>query len=306
MDDEQLAKDNMEFAAAFGGGEEPNEADQLVADDDAGGLSVNAAAEAEAEAEGETPAVEAAEEASAEGETPEVEAAENQSVDAAIADPKLEEQRLKSWAGRLKAREKELAKQAEMLKSGAHPVQAQDEGQSATEKVESAIESIEGMPEDEAYKSLSADFGEEFAKALIKIIDSRSGAVAGRMVKEQETVVSGRVDELINAIKNDKVREHFEAIQAAHPDFDEVRKTPEFAAYLQQNPKLQEIAKSGTARQSIKLLDDFKKSTQKPAEEPQTQSTAVAAAEGVRSRGLRIPDKPNGESFEAAWKEFAG
>lgn len=284
MNDEQLAQDTSDFAAAFGGDDEPNEADQLL---EAGGLDVEGAEAAQPEAPPE--------------ELPEEPAqAEEPSGDVAMdaPDPKLEEQRLKSWEGRLKAREKELAKQAESMK---HPVQAQD---SVAEQVESAIESIEGMPEDEAYKALSADFGDDFAKALIKIIDSRSGAVADRMVKERETAVTGRVDELITEIKNDKVREHFEAIQAAHPDFDDVRKTPEFAAYIEQSPELQEIVKSGTTRQSIKLLDDFKKSAQKP--EAQEPSQAVAAAEGVRSRGLRIPEKPRGDSFESAWNEFAG
>jgi hypothetical protein len=274
MDDEQLAQDNSEFAAAFGGDDEPNEADQRL---DAGLDVEGAEAEMPAEEPSETPSGDIATEA---------------------PDPKLEEQRLKSWEGRLKAREKELAKQAEAMKQ---PVQAQD---TVAERVESAIESIEGMPEDEAYKALAADFGDEFAKALIKIIDSRSGAVADRMVKEQSSAVSGRVDELIAEIKNDKVRQHFEAIQEAHPDFDEVRKTPEFAAYVEADPALQEIVKSGTTRQSIKLLDDFKKSTQAP--ETQEPSSAVAAAEGVRSRGLRIPEKPRGDSFESAWNEFAG
>ena len=291
MNEDQLAQDTSDFAAAFGGDDEPNEADQLL-EEAAGGLDVEGV---EQEALPEEAAEEAAEDAAEEpsGDIA-MEAAE------ATADPKLEEQRLKSWEGRLKAREKELAKQAETMKQ---PVQAQD---SVAEQVGAAIESIEGMPEDEAYKTLAADFGDDFAKTLIKIIDSRSGAVADRMAKEQSTAVAGRVDELINEIKNDKVREHFEAIQSAHPDFDDVRKTPEFAAYIEKDPKLQAIVNSGSTRQSIKLLDDFKKSIQAPAEEAQEPSSAVAAAEGVRSRGLRIPEKPRGDSFESAWNEFAG
>lgn len=246
---------------------------------------------AEAAEEGETVTKEAAEEM-AEGaeEAPEVTA---EAAPAAPApDIEKEIQRLKSWEGRLKAREAELkAREAESASGEEAP--AGDAAQ-AVEQVADAVAS--GQPMDDALAQIEADFGPEFVQALTALVSAQ----ASRVVEEKVGAVNSDVASLIDALKNDKQREHFELIADRHPDFMEVGSSPEFQEWVKQKgEEAQNIVNVGSARQVCALLSEFKKGAEKgdPAEEG-------AVSVPSRTGGLRLPAKPaSSDDYLSAWED---
>lgn len=245
---------------------------------------------AEAAEEGETVTEEAGEEM-AEGaeEAPEVTA--EAAPAAPTPDIEKEIQRLKSWEGRLKAREAELKAREAGAAGGDAP--AGDAAQ-AVEQVADAVAS--GQPMDDALAQIEADFGPEFVQALTALVSAQ----AARVVDEKVGAVNSDVASLIDALKNDKQREHFEYIAEKHADFMEVGSSPEFQEWVKQKgEEAQNIVNVGSARQVCALLDEFKKGSNKgdPAEEG-------AVSVPSRSGGLRLPAKPaSSDDYLSAWED---
>lgn len=309
FDRDEVPADQIEDAETAPSGETPGEDGEppavaiVVADgeeirDEAEQVAANVTSEAAAEQPGQEPAAPAAEEQ---------------------LDPK-EEQRRKSWEGRLRAREEELARREAALKSGAHAAG----NEAASEAIEQAAENLEQSGDaagaqrvedlaekvesgeisaKDAMAALANDFGEDFVK-MIAAIAANEARTAGKQIAESATgELRQSVEALIEDIVDDKQRNHFETIADAHPDFNDIAQTPEFAEFAKTYPDGEQIADSGSARQIVKMLNDFKKTLAKP--EPAAENPAVAAAEGVRSAGIRIPQQPaKAEGFAEAWNEF--
>jgi hypothetical protein len=127
--------------------------------------------------------------------------------------------------------------------------------------------------------------------------------------------IHGRIDEVIDGIKDYATKQHFEVMRIAHPDFDEIAESKAWADWLAtQGEKAKAIANNGTAREVIQLINDFKKETQgaKDSELPDpaqaaANESALDAAEGVRGGGggIVLPNKPApaADDYEAAWRE---
>ncbi len=220
-------------------------------------------------------------------------------------DPK-EMQRQKSWEGRLKAKEAELKAREDAMKA---PMAEEAEAvtdEAAMTEVAAAVESGE-LTLDQAMATLGNDFGPEFTKMISLLIESKARDIAGSLADEKVGAVRGEFDGLVNEIVEDKKRSHMEMISDAHPDFIETAGSPEFKAFIENLPgsdqeRAKQVIESGTARQINKLLSTFKKA--KTAEPEDTQ--AMDDAEGVRSSGLKIPEKPvMGDSYEDAWASFS-
>lgn len=246
---------------------------------------------AKAAEEGETVTEEAAEEM-AEGAEEAPEVAAEAAPAAPTPDIEKEIQRLKSWEGRLKAREAELkAREAEATSGEEAP--ASDAAQ-AVEQVADAVAS--GQPMDDALAQIEADFGPEFVQALTALVSAQ----AARVVDEKVGAVNSDVASLIDALKSDKQREHFEYIAEKHADFMEVGTSPEFQDWVKQKgEEAQNIVNVGSARQVCALLDEFKKGAHKgdPAEEG-------AVSVPSRSGGLRLPAKPaSSDDYLSAWED---
>ena len=133
--------------------------------------------------------------------------------------------------------------------------------------------------------------------------------------------IKGTVDEIINDIVDTKARSHFEAIADKHPDFQEVGDSEQFKAYIESMPEDQkgralEIIAGGSAKQIIKLLDTFKAQVPAAKSEELTEAaesivdeaaddSAMDAAEGVRSSGMKLPEQPaKSDDYASAWDEF--
>lgn len=244
------------------------------------------------ELEGE--ATESVAEVAEEGETATEEAPEV-ATEAALAAPapdiEKEIQRLKSWEGRLKAREAELKSREAGVATGEMP--ASDAVQ-AVEQVADAVASGQSM--DDALDQIEADFGPEFVQALTALVSAQ----AARVVDEKVGVVNSDVASLIDALKNDRQREHFEIIAEKHPDFMEVGTSPEFMDWVKQKgEEAQNIVNVGSARQVCALLSEFKKGANKG--DP-TEDGAVSVPS--RSGGLRLPAKPAAsDDYLSAWED---
>ena len=244
------------------------------------------------ELEGKAPEISA--EAAEEGETATEEAPEV-AAEAALAAPapdiEKEIQRLKSWEGRLKAREAELKSREAGVSTGEMP--ASDAVQ-AVEHVADAVASGQSM--DDALDQIEADFGPEFVRALTALVSAQ----AARVVDEKVGVVNSDVASLIDALKNDRQREHFEIIAEKHPDFMEMGTSPEFMDWVKQKgEEAQNIVNVGSARQVCALLSEFKKGANKG--DP-TEDGAVSVPS--RSGGLRLPAKPAAsDDYLSAWED---
>jgi hypothetical protein len=211
---------------------------------------------------------------------------------AAEPDSAKEVQRLKSWEGRLKAMEAQL----KSSKAGTS-IDAPSDNDGDESAAPSSLK--------DALSALAADFGEDFTKLLLAVIDAKVG-------QANETVAQS-VDEIINDIVDTKAKAHFESIADKHPDFMDIADSPEFGAFLaaqEDAAKAQQIVDGGSSREIVALLDAFKATqTEAPEQAPQQAEQpddgSMDAAEGVRSTGMRLPMQPAASSdYADAWNEF--
>lgn len=277
-------------------------------------------------------AKDSAEAAADAGEAGETVAVEEEGNDAQM-DVAKEIQRLKSWEGRLKALEAKLKangadSEEEQTEAVAEAIEKSAEATETVadeEKVEQIAEQVEegDLSVQQAMKQLAEDFGDEFVKMIEAIATAKAREAGAQAASE----IKGTVDEIINDITDTKAKAHFEKIADAHPDFAEVGDSEEFKTYVESLPDDQkgqalEVIANGSARQIIKLLDGFKSANaqgakqgmEQPAElteaaesivDEATDDSAMDAAEGVRSSGMKLPEQPaKSDDYDAAWNEF--
>ena len=232
-------------------------------------------------------------------------AAEERSV------PPEDEQRAKSWEGRLRKREAELAAREAELKAMEERLaggEAAAEGEPVPEEM-AEMESPQGDTDDgmenfqspeQAVAWATENFGPEFVKVIDMIVEARLKSGMGD--------VDGRMSELLQAIQDRDVRDHFREISRAHPDFLAVVKSPEFDEWRgshEQADHYGQVMQDGSADDVIAMLQAFKDS------QHQVDGTIVDddAADGVRSTGagLVLPEEAQGvaDDYMAAFKEFA-
>jgi hypothetical protein len=314
--DPELMDPDAEYAAAFNEGDErvgdeelPNEevADEVAGDagQDGGGAPAT---------DGVAVVLNTEPQAAAEG--------EGQAED---ADSEKERQRLKSWEGRLKAREAELEARSAKPAAEEQNEEASDALEGVAEAAgakgsseladaaNAAAEAVEAgdISPEQAIAQLSEDFGDEFIK-MIKAI------VVATTKKEVEPVTK-TVDDFVSSLNSKEERAHFKAIASKHPDFSDVGGSDAFKTYIQGLPEdkrgdAERVANGGSSDEVIALLDAYKGSQAKPqtSKEPAAADTSggeddgLADLEGVRSGGVRLPEKPTpgNDDYAGAWDEF--
>lgn len=336
---ENMQQDRDEFAAAFAE-EAPAPAEQ--SEDDAFGLNPEPVESGDDVAEGqsgEAPSVvlavadaddmehaadadQAKETATAAAEAPKTDTMPEPAVEPAL-DIEKETQRLKSWEGRLKAL------QAKLDAAGASSAEEKTEAVSEAiekaadaadtpadeERVEQIAEHVESgeMTAEQAMKQLAEDFGDDFVKMIEAIAVSKAREAGSSVAEQRFGEVNKTVEEIINDIVDTKAKAHFEKIAEAHPDFNEIANSEEFARWVESMPQAEQdeakrVATSGSAREIIALLNDYKKGQEPVAEQEVdlAQSDAMDAAEGVRSTGMRLPQEPKAaeDDYLGAWDKY--
>lgn len=247
-------------------------------------------------APGEVPPGDVAAEAATEGEPVAEEAAE---MGAELSPEEL--QRQKSWEGRLKKREEELAAREAAMSQA--PVQAESVSD----------EEIEGIR-----SRLADDFGEDFVSMIGKIAAYEAQKSAGSRIDEGINSVSQNLDGLVESIKEAFAMMHFNSIADAHEDFMDIANSEEFQQWLgsmpdEQRAAAEQVVAAGRPSQVIKLLNDYKAHLaggSAPAEESAPPvddglEDAIDAAGGVRgSAPVSLPQRaPVGDEdeYRAAW-----
>lgn len=289
-------QDDQEYLKAFRGEEEPV-ADAPVVPDSAAegdteteavGMTIDPVA-AVADAADEA-GLNVGEEAAPEGEMPPMVEAEP----SAVAEPDGDEaispedmQRQKSWEGRLKKREEELAAREAAI------------APTATDEEIAAIK-----------ESLANDFGEELVDMISKLVAYEAKKLSESAVGESINPIAQRIDEAIASVTEAFNSMHFGAIADAHEDFQEVVSSPEFGAYVdslpeEQKAKVASIMQNGRASQVIAVLNDYKKSLATAGADTASVDDALDAASAVRgSAPVSLPGRaPVGDDdeYKAAW-----
>lgn len=238
-------------------------------------------------------------------------------------------QRQKSWEGRLRAREAELAAKEAELKAMAAQLQGvkrADGGEitpddlepqaheaaepAQTEAVEDAAEQLEsGKPVDAVIQSLRDDFGDDFVSAIESLVQAKAAEIAERMVGEKVGDVSGALDGVMNELQDRDARAHFQAIAKVHPDFMEVASGEGMQAYLASLPENErqaaEAVIDGGGTEDVIALIEAVKGHGQPQQASAEDDEALSNAEGVRSAGMKLPEKPTqADDYSAAWAEF--
>lgn len=246
-------------------------------------------------------------------------------------------QRLKSWEGRLKAMEAKLKaagadseeEQTEAVAEAIEKAADAADTPADEEKVEQIAEMVEegDLSVQQAMKQLAEDFGDEFVKMIEAIATAKAREAGVKAVDEKVGEIKGTVDEIIADITDTKAKAHFEKIADAHPDFQEIGDSEEFKAYIESMPEevrgqALDVIANGNAKEIINLLNSFKQANaqgakagaEQPAElteatesivDEVTDDSAMDAAEGVRSSGMKLPEQPQkSDDYASAWDEF--
>jgi len=239
------------------------------------------------------------------------------------ADAALEVQRLKSWEGRLKKQAAEQKAREDAADAEAARRLATATGEASADDALTPKEAVGAIAEQvadgtlsvaEARKQIAADFGEDFVKMIQVMVAAQAAEVSSKAAASVKT----EVDSIAKSLATAAEQAHFEKIEAAHPDFNDVRMDPAFAAFVEAaDPDNQRIANSGSAREVIKLVKTFKASqaaapapTPAPAAKakpaPAPEPEGVDAATGVRSGGLQLPaEKATNDDYDSAFAEAA-
>lgn len=298
---DQLSEEQGQFGMAFA---EPDKEPAAVNEDDVFGITPPASpdsAEGEGGANGDAPAVAVVIDAApngGEGTGENVEAAAPVSTDANMEGQAGEVaageggEGLTTDTGGAPTEDAAFWKQKYQSLQGKYNKEVGGRGEGPAE-VESGPGEPDGdeMSPDQAAETLAADFGDDFVKLIRAVARGEASAAAGESVGE----MGKTVQDIIADIQDTKARLHFERIYDAHPDFVEIEESPEFKAYVSQHPELQKVCESGTAREVIAMIDDYKKATAAGGdagggEAPPPMDTDDA--EGVRSTGLQLPSAP--------------
>lgn len=212
-----------------------------------------------------------------------------------------------AWAGRLRKREEELRAREEALKAA--PAEEVTETVETTEETgeepvledettegEEAITDDEFNPDDpeQASARIANDFGDDFLRMLRAIFR----VVIGETLSEVSPQLAARFAQIENGLSSmadGMTAQHYESIEEAHPDFLEIAQAPEFSAWIESMPpedadKAKGVINSGTSRQIIKLISQYKESGQGQGDEEQDtdaiDEAAMKAAAGVRSNAI--------------------
>ena len=229
-------------------------------------------------------------EAAAEGETVGEEQAEQLSPE--------DLQRQKSWEGRLRKREEELAAREAALGSGGN-----GEVPAAADDAEIA----------EIRQRLAEDFGDDFVGMISKLAAHEARKLAAEDIDAKLNPLQQTIAQAIQDVHAAFESMHFGAIADAHENFEQIINSPEFGAYINglsgdEQEAAQAVLANGTPKQVINLLNAYKDSLEQKAEQVGPDASvddALDAAEGVRgSSPVQLPGRvPVGDEdeYRAAW-----
>lgn len=139
-------------------------------------------------------------------------------------------------------------------------------------------------------KALKEAYPEDFSsiKVLAGITASK---IAQKMIDEGGYVKAADIQETMQGFQNEITRLRFlDTVRDAHPDVNTVRKSPEFKAWVEAQPKhMQRLANSWDADDAVAILDAYKESEAKKAAEKHDKGLKdkKEKKDGLMSDGVR-------------------
>lgn len=193
---------------------------------------------------------------------------------------------VKTQTGRLKAVEARLKQENEQLAGKLPP------------------EPVAPTEEDEFLQK----FRTEYSDDVIKAIDLITTRKASQLI---DSTLAGRLAPIEQQTYDIVAQAHFGAIEAAHPDVDEINASPEFEAWLDSRPTHVKgayayVREQGTPAEVISMLNEYKGALRPQTKTPSTvPKERVAAATAVtRRRGTaQSAAAPDPNDLEAIWNE---
>lgn len=232
-----------------------------------------------------------------------------------------ETQRLKSWEGRLKARERELTAKEQALSesAGAPAGEAEPAGMAPDGDNEAGEPASEAAAEDEDGKvnemlaRIRSDFGDDFVDDITLLATHIAKQIAG----EQSGSVRGEIQAIVDDINGFRADSHFRELKRAHPDYETLANSPEFAAWVTAMPDAEREAvaqtvDAGSVDDVIDVLNRFKAASAAPAQggdelppPDSAEGDALDNAEAVPGGAMSLPETPAGnDDYAAAWDKF--
>lgn len=172
-----------------------------------------------------------------------------------------EVQRTKSWEGRVSATAREnndLKEELMRLKTPSTPTRTETDSSTIAET------------DDPVLKSFVAEMGEDFIKPMDKFVATAVAAAIKPLVEKIETL--GSLEQRVAFAEQSRDKEHFTKIQEAHPDVvklvekDATSGKSAIDLYVEALPYVeaverQRVIKSGTTKEVIDFLNEFKEKT---------------------------------------------
>lgn len=146
------------------------------------------------------------------------------------------------------------------------------------------------LPDD---ADLFGDYSEEAIKAGVeKLVAIKTAAIAAQLEARFATVL----EPIQKQAQVDATEEHFNAIEAKHPDFESVAASAEMEAWISKQPTFVQagyraVLSEGTAPQVIELLDAYKSATGKTTPAPAGDAAAAQAAARAQAAIERAQDR---------------
>lgn len=133
-------------------------------------------------------------------------------------------------------------------------------------------------------------FGDFSEEALAKGVKTLARMEAQSVVRE---IVEKELAPLRQQQEQARVKAHFDAILAVHPDLDSIMESKQLDEWIESQPSFvrdgyREVMRRGSPQQAIELLDAYKKATGL-TQQPKTQDLKGAARAAVQNAQAPVP-----------------
>jgi hypothetical protein len=165
---------------------------------------------------------------------------------------------------------------------------------------------------DDPMAILSAEFGADFGDLLTRAIIQ----ICQQQIGHGMNSLDAKVESLIAHLSQERQQNHLQTIAASHKDFMEIVDSPAFMEWKSEQDAsgqadIARVMEQGSAQEIIAMLTRFKQDQADDDDDDgnatahaSAHDPAMAAAEGVRSSGIRLPKAPSAaDDFAAAWNE---
>lgn len=233
-----------------------------------------------------------------------------------------EQQRTRSWEGRLRKQAEEnealKARLAELEKS-------KDTGKSDSKDKKDA-----GPDDDSEAQQILNTFYDDFPslrKPLEVLLKKQRKDVRDELEREFTGKVDQKLQPIVKSLEEDAFEEHLAKIASGHNDWEEVTKSEKFDGWVKAQPSYlrkayEGVLQYGSAEEIVDLLWSYKEANglgrrstnkddkhDKGSNEKERRERQAADAEAVRRRGGKYPTgkqtAPDNDDFSGAFEEAA-